>query len=108
LWKEHKAFLKEEAAAARMWEHNQRVGYKKDSPIERAVEQVFENVKDDVGFYRGVVSGSPEAFGLVRTRAEFEDWRESGDLNPRWYARRPMGPRFPSSRRPCEDPARAG
>ena len=69
LWKEHKAYLKEEAAAARMWEHNERVGYKKDSPLERAVEQVFENIKDDVGFYRGVLSGSPDAFDRVRARA---------------------------------------
>jgi hypothetical protein len=54
------AYLKEEAASARMWEHNGQFGYKKDSPIERAVEQVFENVKDEVGLYRGVLSGSRE------------------------------------------------
>jgi hypothetical protein len=71
-WKEHKAFLKEEADAARLDEHNERVGFRKDSPVVRAVEQVFECADNEVMFYQGVLSGQPEAIGRVATRAKLK------------------------------------
>src|SRR4029453_1296223 len=40
-WKEHKAFLREEADEARLQAHNLRVGYEKESPVTRALEQVY-------------------------------------------------------------------
>jgi hypothetical protein len=72
-WKEHKAFLKEEADSRRMAEHNATVGYEQNSPIDRALEQVFESVADDVSYYRGCVSGSPAAIERVLTRAGIKD-----------------------------------
>jgi hypothetical protein len=71
-WKEHKAFLKQEASAESLRQHNHRVGYDENSPIARALYQVFESVGDGVSFYRGVLSGSPEAVDRVKTRAAMD------------------------------------
>jgi hypothetical protein len=68
-WKEHKAFLKEEANALAIREHNEEVGYEKDSPLDRALEQVFESIADQVSYHRGTASGSPETWTRVRARA---------------------------------------
>ena len=68
-WKEHKAFLKEEEESARLWNHNIRMGYKNNSPVDNALSVVFESVGDDVSFYRGTLNGGVEAFERVRTRA---------------------------------------
>src|SRR5262245_15493274 len=42
-WKDRKAFLKEEADAAALREHNERQGFKRDSPIDNAVCEIFES-----------------------------------------------------------------
>jgi hypothetical protein len=68
-WKEHKAFLKEEAEEHRLREHNEEVGYDPESPLTKAVEQVFETVGDDVRFYKGVLSGSADALDRIKVRA---------------------------------------
>jgi len=68
-WKEHKAFLREEADAEHLREHNERHGYDPESPLTKAVEQVFETVGDDVQFYKGVLSGSADALERVKQRA---------------------------------------
>ena len=61
-WKEHKAFLKEEANAERLREHNERHGYdQEESPVVTALYQVFESVADGIDFYRGSITCSPEA-----------------------------------------------
>jgi hypothetical protein len=71
-WKEHKAFLKEEASAEALREHNERMGYEENSPIANALYSVFESVGDDVSFYRGILSGSTEAVDRVKTRAAMD------------------------------------
>ena len=68
-WKEHKTFLKEEAAAERVFEHNEECGYRKDSPVDRALYEVFENMGDEVSYYKGSVTGRPEAIERVKLRA---------------------------------------
>src|SRR5258708_12699567 len=68
-WKEHKAFLREEADAQRLREHNKSIGYSSESPITLAVEQVFETVGDDTQFYKGVLSGTNDALNRVRLMA---------------------------------------
>src|SRR4051812_35477995 len=68
-WKGLKALLREEEAAARLREHNATVGYERDSPLEKAVEQVFESVGESLMFWRGVLSGSREALDRVKARA---------------------------------------
>jgi len=73
LWKKHKAFLKEEADEARLREHSERQGYKKDSPVDNALHQVFESVGDpDVTYWGGVLSGHPEAIDRLRSRIGIE------------------------------------
>jgi len=69
LWKGHKAFLKEEADEQRLRKHNQEIGYDPNSPLTKAVEQVFETVGDDLQFYKGVLSGSREALERIKARA---------------------------------------
>ncbi len=69
LWKEQKGFLKEESEAQRLRAHNEHHGYAPESPLTKAVEQVFETVGDEVQFYKGVLSGSPEALERVKARA---------------------------------------
>lgn len=68
-WKEHKAYLKEEENATRLQDHNHRVGYKNNSPVDNALSEVFESVGDDVSFYRGTLSGKAEAVERIRARA---------------------------------------
>jgi hypothetical protein len=76
-WKEHKAFLKEEASAEALREHNERTGYEENSPIANALYSVFESVGDDVSIYRGILSGSPEAVDRVKTRAAMDTSKRS-------------------------------
>jgi hypothetical protein len=76
-WKEHKAFLKEEADDARLREHNGRTGYKRDSPLDKALHEVFESVGDkDVSYWRGVLSGPADAIERLRARAGMEVGRQ--------------------------------
>lgn len=68
-WKEIKPFLKEEQDETYLIEQNDRDGYRQDSSVVHAVEQVFDTVGSDISFYNGVLSGSPEAIELFKTRA---------------------------------------
>lgn len=77
-WKEHKAFLKEEASEDRLREHNARHGYTdKNSPVITAMEQAFESVGDGVSLRDGSVVGSPEAIERLRARASMGAPKES-------------------------------
>jgi hypothetical protein len=76
-WKEHKVFLKEEASAESLRQHNQHTGYDENCPIAQALYQVFESMGDDVSFYRGILSGSPEAVDRVKTRAAMDPAKRS-------------------------------
>jgi hypothetical protein len=69
-WKEHKAFLRDEATAERIREHNERQGYTHDdAPVANALQQIFENAGDQAVFHHGILSGPPEAIGRLRARA---------------------------------------
>lgn len=68
-WKERRAFLKEETDEQRLRQHNQSTGHDEDTPVRRAIEQVFESAGDDVSFYRGVLTGAPAAIARLRERA---------------------------------------
>lgn len=69
LWKERKAFLKEEESRERLVKHNDEQGYSENSPIAHALYQVFESVgESELSFYKGVLRASPEALDRVRTR----------------------------------------
>jgi hypothetical protein len=76
-WSEHKAFLRDEASAERLWEHAVNQGYKSVSPIDNALVQVFEAVGDGLQFNRGVLSGSPEAVDRLETRVGMDPMRKS-------------------------------
>jgi hypothetical protein len=67
-WKERRAFLKEEQNEQRLQEQNERCGYDENSPIAKAVYEIFESVGDDISFYRGVLRASPDALDRLKTR----------------------------------------
>jgi hypothetical protein len=68
-WKDRKAFLKEEENAARLKEHNTVHGYDgEESPIVRALYEVFESIADGVDFYRGSITTSSEALDRLKAR----------------------------------------
>jgi hypothetical protein len=68
-WKERTAFLREEENERQLQEHNATSGFDEHSPVTRAIEQVFESAGDGLLFFRGVLTGAPEAVQRVRTRA---------------------------------------
>jgi hypothetical protein len=73
LWKEQKAFLRDEEDAARLAERSDREGFKPGSPIAEAMQQVFESMGENIAFYGHRASGEPEAFSRVRARAHDPD-----------------------------------
>ena len=76
-WKDRKAYLQDEERDRRLREHNEQVGYVKESPITRAVEEVFESMGDEVSVYRGILKGSPEAIQRVKQRAKVDEAKTS-------------------------------
>jgi hypothetical protein len=102
-WKEHKAFLKEEASAEALREHNERLGYEENSPIANALYSVFESVGDDVSFYRGILSGSPEAVDRVKTRAVMDTskWSPSAYIDRQGKLHLPFDEAFELARMFC-------
>jgi hypothetical protein len=73
LWRDHKAFLKDEANSIRLSEINKRDGFEPDLPIVEAVQQVFESMGDDIRGYRDTVSGTRDAFSRSKSRAKYDD-----------------------------------
>ena len=68
-WQGHRAFLKEEDDELKLKEENGRGGYRKESPVDRAMYIVYECLGDDLSYYNGILSGAPEALARVKTRA---------------------------------------
>jgi hypothetical protein len=83
-WKERAAFLREEQQRRVLREHNQRAGYSKDSPLERALGEVFESTGEAVTFWHGALSAAPDVLARVRARAGISD----GTLSPFGYTGR--------------------
>lgn len=69
LWKDAKRLLKEEENEERLKRHNQEHGYSKGSPVEDALQVVFESTGEGLHLHNGVLLGAPEAIERVRTRA---------------------------------------
>jgi hypothetical protein len=73
LWKERKAFFQDEEKARELRTDNERHGYNENSPLANVLYEVFESVGEShLSFYRGILSGSPEALERVRNRAGFD------------------------------------
>lgn len=77
-WQDRKAFLQEEAAAATLREHNERQGFDRDSPLDNAVCEIFESTGEkEISFWRGELTGPPEAIERIRVRAAVEVGKNS-------------------------------
>lgn len=72
-WGERRAWEKDDEHERQLREHNKRLGYEEDSPIGRAMYEIFESVGDgDVSFYRGCLSGKTEALERLKVRVGFD------------------------------------
>ncbi len=69
LWKQLKAFLREESDADRLKQHNVECGWERESPVDSALYVVYENAGDTLSYYRGVLSSKPEPLERLKTRA---------------------------------------
>jgi hypothetical protein len=69
LWKEHKAFLKEEASERALHDHNKTIGYEKNGPVDGALQDIFDNVGDEINWHHGVLHGPTDALHRLMTRA---------------------------------------
>jgi hypothetical protein len=79
-WKDAKAYLKEEESEARLRKHNEEQGYKRDSPIDRALSTVFSSTGDhDLHYWHGVLSAKSDVIELLKTRINATD-------QPSWIA----------------------
>lgn len=73
-WKEHKQFLQEEKDLACLREHNLTSGYKEDSPVTDALQQIFETAGDGISYDRGILRTSFDAVNRVRSRCRLPDY----------------------------------
>jgi len=81
-WKERKAFLKEQESAERLRNRNRALGYAEESPVAKALYGIFENVGDEVSFYRGFCAAEPAAVpaSVESTEREWsQDARRPGE-----------------------------
>jgi hypothetical protein len=77
-WKEHKAFLKEEASEERIQKYNDDYGYRdRNKPVITALEQVFQSAADGVDFTKGGLIGAPESIARLKTRARIDPEKQS-------------------------------
>lgn len=76
-WRDHKAFLKDEANVMRLREHNGEHGYSGYSPVVDALIVIFESVGEEVRFDGGVLSGAPEAIDRIKARAGMDPAKRS-------------------------------
>lgn len=67
-WKDHKSFLKQEEQELSIREDSARAGYRKDSPVDRALYEVFDSIGDDLSYYNGILSCEPEALARFKAR----------------------------------------
>src|SRR5882672_6650832 len=62
LWKDRKPFFRDQESESQLRADNERGGHVNDSPVDNALSSIFESVGErELSFYRGVLSGSPEA-----------------------------------------------
>lgn len=102
-WKEHKAFLRDEARAEELQKHAHEHGGRHDSPVVRALEQIFESAGDGVQFNQGVLSGTPEAIERVKMRSGFDPAKRSplGYVDRHGVAKLPFEEALELGRRVC-------
>lgn len=86
-WKDRKSLLRDEQAEREFRAHNERQGCRDpDSPLENALSSVFDTTGESgFTYFRGDLSGPPEALARLRKRAGLE---AAGELAPFAYVDR--------------------
>lgn len=77
-WREHRAFLRDEAKEAAIRKHSQERGYRKNSPVDVAIQEIFDSTGEAFVYDHGVLSGAPDAVERLKTRARLDP--EKGSL----------------------------
>src|ERR1700731_2040284 len=73
-WKEHKQFLQEEKDLAHLREYNLSHGYDGNFPVCEALQQVFESVKDEISYDRGILQTTFEPLNRLRARSRLSEY----------------------------------
>jgi hypothetical protein len=73
-WKEHKQFLQEEKDLAHLREYNLSHGYDGNFPVCEALQQVFESVKDEIRYDRGILRTTLEPLHRLRARSRLSEY----------------------------------
>jgi hypothetical protein len=65
-WKDRKAFFRDEENARQIRTNNEKIKYEEDSPLANVLYQVYESLGEkELHYYRGVLSGNPEAIERI-------------------------------------------
>jgi hypothetical protein len=109
-WREHKAFLKEEVDRERLAEHNDQNGFEGNSPLDKAVQSVYDNTGEGASYNCGVLRGTLEQLERIKARAGYT---QALNLAPAYTGRDgflyvPFEPALALARKFCmEEPAPA-
>ncbi|OGA01029.1 MAG: hypothetical protein A3I00_06470 [Betaproteobacteria bacterium RIFCSPLOWO2_02_FULL_64_12] len=77
-WKDRHSVLRDEERSQRLRQHNDALGYSEESPIARALSVVFDAAGEKgLSFYRGILSGPPDALDRVKVRAGIDRAKHS-------------------------------
>ncbi len=102
-WRERRAYLEEQAAKLRLEEQSERDGFQRDSPVVRAIEQVFDSVGEDIWFWKGTLRTTPDVLERVLQRAGLSPntrW-PSGYTDRTGHTNLPYGAALTISRKFC-------
>lgn len=77
-WKDHKIVLRDEKCDREIQEDNKRHGFEEELALDNVLSQVYESVGEGhLTFWRGMLSGPPDAIDRVKQRAGVVDLKES-------------------------------
>ena len=71
------AFLRNEESEQRLREHGRKILGDRESPVSRALSEVFESMGEGLHFWHAVLEGDPAAIARVKDRARMDRSKES-------------------------------
>lgn len=74
-WKQRQPFLRDEEREQRLREDADRHRGRPETPVERALSEIFESTKDQLTFHRGILTGQPDSLNRVKERAGLDPAR---------------------------------
>jgi hypothetical protein len=68
-WEDHEDFQRDKVFLAHLTKFNRSIGYMPESPIDQAIQEVFECTGEKISYSDGVLSSSPEVLNRIFARA---------------------------------------